>query len=397
MIIVVDGEQGGGKTYFCVLSIKEFLEDTKRHIYTNMPLYIDQICLNLKDSRSRLQEYLSRIHLFVRSDSEGVIEPSEIERLKKDSPLYMSDYSQNLLPYSDIRNFHNHISHGAVIFIDEVHNVFSSLSYREKGADVQRELLMNFLSEHRHYRLDVFLILPNINNADVIIRNLYAMYYHIYNGKDTNILPWRFFKGFTFECFGIQFFKVIGYKKDSTISCYEKAIFPCKRYFKFYNSHSESQKLTFGNLKKQNEDDSGFSSPVSSKSAFKKFISQFGFRLVIIISLFIGGIILVKQYKNMFFPSRIEQIKKGGIDEPEKDTKNQINSGNPENVNKGIQDVASVKVISFSSSYVKYSDGKIYRKGDFINGSQIKKIFKNCVSVDIGGELHNLSFENLRK
>ena len=69
MLNLITGKQRSGKSYFCVTLIIDYLRNSKRPIYTNVPINPDLVADVASGGRlkypSLYTQYLSRLHLFV--------------------------------------------------------------------------------------------------------------------------------------------------------------------------------------------------------------------------------------------------------------------------------------------------------------------------------------------
>ncbi|BCD60038.1 MULTISPECIES: zonular occludens toxin domain-containing protein [unclassified Nitratiruptor] len=152
MIYLIIGVPGAGKTYFAVNTIKNICEDKKdnkckyKHVFTNI---------------NGLQyDKLNQI-----AKSQDFAQPFDFEDLKLhivQEYNYHEQYKKNLIHCEDYDEFvksqgvfQKYI--GSCIFIDECHLYFESKATPE---------LVRFLSYHRHFDIDLYLITQNKNLID---------------------------------------------------------------------------------------------------------------------------------------------------------------------------------------------------------------------------------------
>lgn len=394
MLNLITGKQRSGKSYFTVTLIIDYLRQTNRPIYTNLPINPDIIADLACHGRLRFPalylQYLSRIHIFVNYSGRNRQSFSTFKKLNPDfCKLYHSmygkadDYRHHLfIPCGNdnfiIRQFWRYTLSNSVIFFDEVYEIFGALDQLSKGRDLRKELL-SYSKQHGHFKDDLFLITHDPADIDKIIRKSLNKQFVVVNSKYQNISNHRFFKGLRWP---IQFFIVRGYEYGERESQDQFNVFPRKEIFSCYNSFNVSDML---DKEMALEEDTSSDTAVNHKSNFRNFIKQ-AFPLILLSASLVSGFIAFLYLGIKYFSS--QSSGSVSVEKTSSVKKTEIPS---------LSETESIFVKLITPDCIIYSDGSRKVKGDFIYGCQIVEIQKNFVVVTYRGKRCRLSLSALRR
>lgn len=346
MISLVTGKQRSGKSFYVMMLIIYTLRFSRRPICTNLPIFPDKLAyfasLGFKGkNKVKYNEYLLRFQLYCpkweRQDLKKFIKHSpDFWLLKKKGKKH-----PNILGTDpELLEFWQHTPNGSVIFIDEVYQFFSSMDF--KDISERRRHLLAYTRQHGHYKDDLYLISHNMADIDIHVRRGIQYKYEVVNMKYKNIVPPEtkfigpFLRGL--KC-PIQYFDIYGFEFGEDVASDFFTVYPDKRIFQCYDSHSKAETLNKQMSPEQYSDDGGSDVGVNFWYNFKRFLIQFFPRLIVIFGLIVGCYFAYSEYKKLT-PSN-------GVS---------IESSKKENV--------YAKIVYKMNDKIKFSDGLIIRKGD---------------------------------
>lgn len=209
MLVIVEGRQRSGKSFYVVLYwIYETLRRTKRVVCTNVPLFPDVLC---KAVAARTGEPVATVRARLR--------------------LHTDD---------QVARWYDHVPENALVVYDELYRIFAA---RELLRGKAYTLMLEHTREHGHAKLDLVLISHKRGDLDKTIRD--GMQERIYL-TNTRYLPMfrtvpylrTLFAGVMWP---IQAFECERFLGDEITPFKSWWIFPWfsnKRVFKWYNSFS---------------------------------------------------------------------------------------------------------------------------------------------------------------
>lgn len=169
MLQAYTGLQRSGKTYIAVQELLEIYLDTKRHIYTNLP--ITEHFLAQKPERA------IDVTLFCNSLNEAKI-------IKRRTGSFFRAIS---LKYLDKRFFQKTIS-GSWFVIDEAYEIFRLRGYKDKN-EVLNDNLLSYLKQHGHFGDDITIITHDLRDVERIIRTSFQRVITVTNTKYQSLYP----------------------------------------------------------------------------------------------------------------------------------------------------------------------------------------------------------------
>lgn len=421
MFAGIHGAQRSGKSYFCVRTLIDFLRNTLRHIFTNLPInpdYIAQFVVGKKmRNLDRYYEIFSRIYIF--RDFKTLSSAKEFARKNPDFwrfCLFKSNYkkrffkewyktnpdnraganypsrenwpveyyaSGHIWPESWIKDFWRYTKNKRTVFMfDEFYEHFSSMNYRATETERRLELL-SFTRQHGHDNHHVYLISHKEADLDAVIRNGFMWQYYVENAKYKNMFKNKWLRGFKSP---VQYFNIRGFASGDNEAQDVYPIWPDKAIFKCYDSNSTGstlKEINSGSCKADRYDDNHGHNFLHN---FKKYFMQQGYlTFIVITSVFIGGWYLYKGYKSIMPGKATVKIKK---DVPVSKLKSNEPSIDSE-----------IKVLGVFPHKVIWSDNFKLQKGDSYHGLKVHSVNPHNETVIFtapNGKLHAIPFSGCR-
>jgi hypothetical protein len=231
-INVMQGLMGAGKSYVAVNRfMPDFLLNTNRPIYTNLPLEVDKFLLWLAPKNPVLREQL-RARIFFLED--------------KDKEAF-DEEGKSLGTFHGVREFWYFTQPNAVVFLDEVADIYDATNHRSRPVT-----LGSYINHHRHYKDDLFFFCQDRDDIDVKIRRKIQYVWTVRNSTKENMFGQvRWLRGLKWP---VQFFFVKCYLGTDVLKLDARQIrevtteqgflvWPKSRGFKNYRSFSASQSL----------------------------------------------------------------------------------------------------------------------------------------------------------
>jgi len=292
-----EGDYGAGKTYVAVNGLQaDFLRNTERPVYTNLPCDGDQLEYYLADltsSVAKRDEIRKRLY-FLKPGEEEAFQEYWVEEIKAEltEAAYVASgrdgvtcrlvtdsvgqrflLTEREMPWPDseetvkeyvesgyklrkrsvgvhdrIKEFWYFTKPNAVVFLDESADLFNSL---ERGEVGQRRLLQSYINHHRHYKDDLYFFMQSRADLDIQVRNKIRFVFYVENSKTVNVFKSELMRGFRWP---VQFFRVrqfIGRKvmhKGGDFDQFEPVnrpewFWPSARKYKNYRSFSAASTL----------------------------------------------------------------------------------------------------------------------------------------------------------
>ena len=346
MISLVTGKQRSGKSFYVMMLIVYTLRFSRRPICTNLPIYPDKLAyfasLGWKgQNKVKYNEYLHRFQIYCPK-----WERQDLKKFIKDSPDFWllkkkgKKHPNILSTDPELLQFWEHTPNGSVIFIDEVYQFFSSMDF--KDISDRRRHLLAYTRQHGHYKDDLYLISHNMADIDIHVRRGIQYKYEVVNMKYKNIVPPEthligpFLRGL--KC-PIQYFDIYGFEYGEDVASDFFTVYPDKRIFGCYDSHSKAETLNKQMSPEQYSDDGGSDVGVNFWYNFKRFLIQFLPRLVVIFGVLVGCYFAYVEYKKLG--------SSGGVT---------VDNAKNENIYS--------KFLYKMKDKIKLSDGLIIKKGD---------------------------------
>lgn len=404
MLNLITGKQRSGKSYFCVTLLIDYLRQCSRHIYTNLPVNPDILCDIACGGRLKYpvqyNQYLSRIHVFVNYAGRNRHSFKEFKRLNPDfckmhHSFYSADYKRNLLiPVGRdnfmIRQFWRYTYSNAVIFLDEVYEIFGAIDQLSKGREIRKEML-SYAKQHGHFKDDLFLITHDPADIDKIIRKSLNKQYVVRNSKYQNIIENRLFKGLRWP---VQFFMIKGYEYGEREAQDQFNIWPKQRVFQCYNSFNVSDFL--------DKDSASFESTSSDtaidhaanwrnfgKQAFPAFLMLFGICVGFFVLIW-GGFQFVSQSSSTSSVS--------SESESESVDHQQMSSDIADTSAPQTQVPFVAKTIKLVTPYkIIFSDDQTIIIGGTYRGYVVKKITPDYIILNRGSDYYRMSLSSFAR
>jgi len=418
MFAGIHGAQRSGKSYFCIRTCIDFLRNTERDIYTNLPVnpdYMAQYVVGGKlRSLDKYYEVFRRLHIFMDfyslSDAKAFAKknrdfwrfcrfdrkykenffkdylaehghfPSREERREKYLEYYSAGY---IWPTKWIFDFWRLTKRERTVFMfDEFYEFFSSLDYRSNGVETRKNLL-GFSRQHGHDDHHIYLISHRPDDLDKIIRDGFMFQYFISNAKNKNLFKNKWLRGLRSP---IQYFIVEGYSYGDMEPQDVYPIWPDKAIFNCYNSKSKISTLkdvNFGTCKADKFDDSRGHNFLHN---FKRyFVTQGWLTFTVFTSVIFGGYYLYRGYRSII-PSKTTVDVKTSQPLPKIAKKGQ-----------GIE--SDLKITGVFNNKVVWSDQFKLQTGDVYHGLKVQSInVKNesIVFSSPNGKLFSIPFAGCR-
>ncbi len=393
MLSVISGKQRAGKSFYVVTLMVEYLRDSDRPIFTNLPINPDFLCRYAAGRRSgRFHDYLDRIYVFKDKSL------SELKYFYRKNPQYCKRCFGNIISDEKLKRFWEVTKPNSLIFFDEVYEIFSCLGYKDSGAGEDRKRLLSYTRQHGHRKDDLYLISHNLADLDAFIRRGTQYLYVIRNSKYTNIFKAHFMRGLKWP---VQFFIIEGFEFGESEPSDRWTLWPDKRVFKCYNSFSGCKLVGKHSV---SDDASSTDTGVPILRNFKLFIRQFwpwalfGVGVVVALYVVVKGIRRMVNMSSSTVSSGLINKKKGVSNGKSIDSDS--SSGRSSDVaSSGSGSVSGEKTSSFGPEKVKierphvvgvtpnmvvWSDGYKLRLGDVIKRWKVEKITNHFVYFSCG-------------
>lgn len=241
---VFEGNMGGGKTYTALHRImSDYLLNTERPVYTNIPINVPQYLTTLTRKESQRAKIEARLH-FLKAEVAPVLD-AEGQPVKDDKGR----------PFEacKLREFWHHCEPNAVVVLDELGELYNS---RDRHSNP--ELLGYYINQHRHYKDDVYFICQSKLDIDAQVRRKIQYLWRVKNSLKENISEAWWMRGLRWP---VQFFIVekwvcqVGEDLKTSGKEAEEVFWvrPNKYGYRSYNSFSASTKLTGKKLAKDED------------------------------------------------------------------------------------------------------------------------------------------------
>lgn len=386
MLSLIKGKQRAGKSYYVITLILDYLRDSNRPIYSNLPLNPDMIahiaCGGKLRNPAKYQAYLNRLYLF--KSAKGLKKRKEFYKFYKNNPDYVqlnrklhADKKDLIIDEQKIKTFWRVTKSNAISFLDEVYEWFSATDYKDNPEN--RKELLSYTRQHGHYKDDLFLISHSESDVDSHIRKGVQALYVIENAKYKNISERPMLKGIKFP---FQFFiiKVFQYGDKKCSDYFVK--FQDKRIFKCYDSFSCS-----GMLNKERADDEGKSTDthIDVKKNILVYLKQVYPILVV------AAVVMLTAVGVYFYI--INNVFKSSVPSSSVDSSALASTDN-KFPNITLKDF--YKVTFMSPKTIIFEDGYKLNKGDLIYGLKVIAFKSGFAVLSDGHKSFNVSYTGLR-
>ncbi|MEI6421481.1 MAG: zonular occludens toxin domain-containing protein [Lentisphaerota bacterium] len=447
MQYIITGGQRNGKTYFCVMKMKSYLQCTERHFYTNLPVHPDIISreivkvnsVNTINLHNDLKPVVSRIHIMRRFadfselrdfriknpvfclqhvyrnrsldyefdmveilDGNGnpTGEKSKIYRLNEDGKKILAFNPERLFfPIDCILEYWKYLRYNSIVMIDELYNYFNALASRKSENQDRRIQLQSHLKQHGHDKHDIYLISHDIDDIDPVIRKCCQYIYYCYNSLYTNMIPNEVIKRYPNILSGFRglkhmymYFIVEGFEKRNKTD-YPDDLWKFradKRIFACYNSFSRGEGQHKRILDKVSDSASSSDINRSKWLIFRSFISQAWIHFLIL-GIFITFIYFC--YRAVFaliYAGDIRKTEKVSA-EVESKTKHQDVLTDVVKVEK-----VKVKIMGVTPNCIFYNDGYKIQKGGIYEGFEVVDIGRVFCTFVRDGKMYRVATNGVR-
>ena len=392
MLNLITGKQRSGKSYFCVTLLIDYLRQCSRHIYTNLPVNPDILCDIACGGRLKYpvqyNQYLSRIHVFVNYAGRNRHSFKEFKRLNPDfckmhHCVYSADYKRNLLiPVGRdncmIRQFWRYTYSNAVIFLDEVYEIFGAIDQLSRGREIRKEML-SYAKQHAHFKDDLFLITHDPADIDKIIRKSLNKQYVVRNSKYQNIIENRLFKGLRWP---VQFFMIKGYEYGEREAQDQFNIWPKQRVFQCYNSFNVSD---FLDKDSASLDSTSSDTAIDHAANWRNFGKQAFPAFLLLFGVCVGFSVLI--WGGMeFVSSSTSSAPVSGIGSGVSESTGSETVDHDVSSDRSEKSSVSIKTIKLVTPYkIIFIDGEIINLGGIYRGYEVEKITPDYIILNRGG------------
>lgn len=240
----VQGTMGAGKTYFLVNElIPDFLKNTKRPIWTNLPLNLDTFLLYHAKSAAQATEWRERIHFIDDTPVER-----EVPKLRDGVPIeHDGKPVMEKRKVSMVREFWWFTDANSIVILDETADIWNALEHSGRPTTLQA-----YIRQHRHYKDDLWFCCQDRDDVDVQVRAKILFVWDVTNMKNEPMVPGMpLLRGLRWPVvwFRVRVYlgkKVFGRKGE--LAGFEpikapSAIIPRQRGFACYRSHAAANRL----------------------------------------------------------------------------------------------------------------------------------------------------------
>ena len=434
---IISGGQRQGKTNFCVIKLKSYLQSTDRHIYTNLPIYPDIIAKQLTHCESRnpinfheeMKIILARIHIIRKFPTWD-----ELRDFRKKNPVYCSMHRQRdreldfvldesgnktseiavnherlFFPISCIYKFWEYKRYNSVIMIDEIYNYFSSLDYKKKGEDVQerRFQLLNYVLQHGHDKDDLYFITHDVSLIDINVQKGVQYTYVCYNSLNRNMIPADVIKKYPNILSGFRglkhlymYFIIEGFDRDNKTKDPDDywQFRADKENFKCYNSFSKREGARHKIFLNKVSDSASAASSDINKSKFQIlrefFVQAWPQFLIMFIFLSFIWFAYKAVYKLIYENTKVVAASPDKSKPVAAETVNNVSPGESSKVEKKL--TRKVKITGITSNSLFYDDGFRIEKGGVYEGFNVIDIGRVFCTFGVNGKIYRVSTSGIR-
>jgi len=403
-LYVIHGIMRSGKSYIAVnKEVRGFLVDSRRDVYTNLPINLEEFACSLGLSSARRIEAMGRLHLLrpgqadveVPEYDEDSGEVVMFDRVRVVDGVQVVERVPKVKVHrcDRIKEFWWFVKPGSVVMLDETADIFSSDDYKQSTGD-KRKVLGSMINHHGHYKLDLYFICQDKEDLDIKVRSKIMFVYEVTNMKYEPILPGvPWLRGLRWP---VQFFRVrvlqgkhvLG--KRGAMDRFEPmdayTVFPTQRGYRNYRSFSAAHS-TLAGMKSLNPDDPSIvSSDVETGAArIKKFVAGSGPIIGVGLAFCVGVLVVCRLFwwaGNGFHgawynPWAVEKtVQKIGVSE------SVAVGAKVKATNQPVSVVGTnvLKIKLTTSDEIKLSDGRVFRVGDETGFGRLSAIAVNgCV------------------
>lgn len=231
---IIYGLMGAGKSYYGVSEvIVDGLKNSKRHIYTSLPLRVDQLLFYCagKDNTKRA-EMAERLHIL----------EDKLKSVLSEDGAPLLDAGGKPIELNEVKNFWRFTKPNSIILVDEAADLWGARDYRETDKlGLEKGEFGSYVRQHRHYKDDLWVICHNLEDIDAGMRRKFHFIYQISNSRNENIFQHHVFRGIRWP---IQFFIVRVYTAaDKKKPLETHQVWPYQHIYNLYDSFAAASKL----------------------------------------------------------------------------------------------------------------------------------------------------------
>jgi hypothetical protein len=364
---------GAGKSYVLVNRFMvDYLRDTNRPIYTNLPINLDAFLAFAAGGKpSLIEAYRERVTIAEHGKAHALDEQGQ--------PILDASTGQPR-QFDRVKEFWRFTEPNSVIILDETADAFNSQAWKERPEELQ-----SYINHHRHYKDDIFLCCQDRDDVDVQIRRKVQYVWLVSNSLTENISEHRLFLGMKWP---LQFFMVRCFSGPQVMGKNAAAtsrvapinptmiVWPRQGGFRNYQSFSASTSLPGKKMSKEGQKSGDVGQGLTSQ--WGAFFGRIPAMLAGLVGL-VGLVVAVAFMARVYFQNLKSEI--GGVQSENVAT----------NIVGGVTNAPSVPgvasnrerlVAAFPDRVV--SNLREYRRGDSLGGRGIRAIGWDGVLWDDG-------------
>jgi len=242
MLNMVTGLPGSGKSYSLVnVFLVDFLINSKRTIYTNLPINVEELASYILRTHYRKTDKTTfKRELFIDAIKARFIFCSNRleEALDREGKPVLDDDQKPVGRRHMLKEFWWFTPSNCLVLLDEAINFFSSRDFNEQSGTKLRA----YFTQQRHFKDDIYLIAQHISMVSTDLQKLSTFHYNCSNSLNENMFQTKWAAGITWP---LQFFFFRRYVRriNGWELMNEQKVWPNKQGFKTYDSFSKPETL----------------------------------------------------------------------------------------------------------------------------------------------------------
>lgn len=402
-IHAIQGLMGAGKSYVAVNRwLREELESSTRHIYTNLPLArVDEsdpesdywIVRELYKKLPNRRAAMARIHKLIskeRIPTDELGNPLTYQPLDEEGEIIEDALPVVLGLKHGVKEFWYFTQPNSVVFLDEVADIWPTEERKNRP-----DSMKSYIRHHRHYKDDLFFMFQDKEDIDPDLRRKIQKLFICENSTKRNMFDNWMFRGLKWP---IQFFMVRGYLGRAAVGLAEDSmkrltcedsfwVFPKRIGYRNYHSFSQAGTLQGKRAATQAALSSDFNPSLWPKvKDFVRNIGPLAGVCGLVLGLAFGGFIGIRA----MLQAGKQTSYMGGTNGVSSVGSNTVSVAVVPSVSAGTNSVGSTNVVDLgeklvfaNAAYVKTTK-RTYAKGDKIGDETIASVMLNGVAFESG-------------